>query len=114
MDRDTQRKAGKAYGIGMSVFVLIFGVVWCVAVAASGAWFMLLFGFAFVGLAAYRLAMMLKLSKNEKKERDPWELDQHETYTSATSAASGCRHCPYCGESIEERFVFCPICGRRL
>ena len=114
MDRDAQRKAEKTYGIGLSVFILAFSVIWCVIVASVGAWFMLLFGLPFVGLAGYRLAMTLKISKSRQKERDPWELDQHETYTAAESAVSGCRHCPYCGESVEERFVFCPICGRRL
>lgn len=110
MDRETEHKAGRAYGIGMSIFVLVFGIIWCVGVAATGAWFMLLFGFAFVGFAAYRLVMMLKLSKPEKKDRDPWDRPSH----TPPSAAAGFRHCPYCGENVEEKFVFCPICGRRL
>lgn len=110
MDLETDRKAGKAYGIGMSVFVLVFGIIWCVGVAATGAWFMLLFGFAFVGFAAYRLVMMLKLSKTEKKDPVPWVPPSR----TPTPTAAGFRHCPYCGEDVEEKFVFCPICGRRL
>ena len=110
MDRDKERKAGKAYGIGMSVFVLVFGILWCVGVAATGAWLMLPFGFAFVGLAAYRLIMMLKLSKSEKTHRDPWEQPVYRP----PQASAGFHHCPYCGEDVEEKFIFCPICGRRL
>ena len=110
MDRETERKAGKAYGIGVSVFILIFGIIWCVLVAASGVGFMLLFGLAFVGFAAYRLVMMLKLSKAEKKDQDPWDRPSH----TPPRTAAGFRHCPYCGENVEEKFVFCPIYGRRL
>ena len=113
MDREQERKAGRVYHTGVLIFVLLFGVFWTVAVISMGAWFMAIFGLFFIGIAAYQLYMVRKFSGN-KKERDPWEQDQHKTYTAAESIDSGCRHCPYCGEEVEQRFQFCPICGRRL
>ena len=111
MDRERERKAGKTYGIAMSVFVLLFGIFWCIAVISMGAGFMAVFGLIFVGIAAYRLVMMLKLSKEEPKEKEPWEQNQRSSYT---VQPSGSNTCPYCGENVEDRFEFCPICGRRL
>ena len=32
MDRDTERKAGKAMTLGMSVFALVFSLIWCAMV----------------------------------------------------------------------------------
>lgn len=112
-DRDSERKAGKAMGIGMSVFALVFGIVWCITVISMGAGFMAIFGLLFVGIAAYRLAVMLKLAKSEGREKEPWERPQAPTGTAQTSGTN-CKHCPYCGENVESRFAFCPICGRRL
>lgn len=115
MGRDEKRKAEKGYGIGMSIFVIAFGIFWCIAVASMGAVFMLPFGLIFVGTATYRLVMMLKISKEEERPREPWEKHR----SSTADAPHGCntgtgRYCPYCGGKIEGSFAFCPGCGRRL
>ena len=114
MDREQERKAGRAYHTGVVIFILLFGIFWTVAVIRMGAWFMAIFGLFFVGIAVFRLCLIRKFTGEKKKEREPWEHDQHKTYTAAESIDSGCRHCPYCGEPVEQRFQFCPVCGRRL
>lgn len=111
MDRDQERRAGKTWSIAMSVFALLFSIVWCIVVIRLGAWFMAIFGLFFAGMAAYRLVMMLKLSREGKKEPEPWDPPRRNTGDAQTGAGNTC---PYCGETVEARFAFCPICGRRL
>ena len=109
-DREKERKAGRAIGIGGSIYGIVFILIWCGIAAAMGAWFMLIFGFPFVGFTAYRLAVLLKKSKAESKEKEPWE-PQGSRPAAPGSVSNG--FCPYCGERLEDRFAFCPKCGRR-
>ena len=112
-DRDTQKKFGKKLHIGMSVYALIFSVVWCILAATSGAGFMVIFGLGFVALTGYRLYAVLKLSKEQRKETDPWDQPQNSRgYTTEPQTGNG--FCPYCGEKTEGSFSFCPKCGRKL
>ena len=114
-DREKEKKAGKAYHLGFSVFGLVFAVFWCIAAASMGAGFMLIFGIPFVGLMAFRLVMISKHGESKSKsqvgkETDPWDRPQQPTQTG--EGENG--FCPYCGSSVEERFVYCPKCGRKL
>ncbi len=119
-DRDKERKAGAAYSIAMNVFVMIFGIFWCIMAASMGAGFMLIFGIPFVGMAAYRLVMCVKLAKNEqeKKSTDPWDRpagqQSYQNQPPHQNPASGSGYCPYCGASTSAGFQFCPTCGRKL
>ena len=114
-DREQEKKAGKAYHLGFSVFGLIFAIFWCVMAASMGAGFMLIFGISFVGFMAFRLVMIAKVGGTSQKpktgrESDPWEQQQ------PTQKTEGYKNgfCPYCGSSVEESFVYCPKCGRNL
>ena len=114
-DREKERKAAKNYNIGMNVFAVGFSIFWCCAVAASGAWPMLLFGLGFLALTIYRLVVSIKMTKQKSKETEPWEqpdIPQSTYETGSTSRRDG--FCPYCGRTLEEDFSFCPGCGRRL
>lgn len=113
MNRDAERKAGKAYGIGLSVLVLLFGIFWCITAISIGAGFMVIFGLLFVGFAGYRLAVLLKLAKADDKPKEPWDQPPR-CGDAAQATGTNCKHCPYCGENVESRYEFCPICGRRL
>lgn len=109
-DRDKERKAGKAWHMGMSVVALVFGIFWCLAALSMGAGIMLIFGIPFVGLLAYRLVMVAKYGEEKPKapprqEVDPWE-QREKTNTDG--------FCPYCGSAVEESFAYCPKCGRKL
>ena len=114
-DRDKERKAGKAMTIGGSIYAIVFMVIWCALAAASGAWFMLIFGLPMLGFVIFRLAFMLKKSK--QKPVDPWEQAEHprqaDGYTTFTQNTRD-GFCPYCGEEVKAGFAFCPKCGRKL
>lgn len=114
MQRDEARKVARGYQIGLSVFVLLFGIFWCVMVAASGVWFMLIFGLFFVAMAAYRLIMFIRLTGKERREKDPWEQPDRSYSPPGEPTNRGDRFCPYCGNETQEGFEFCPKCGRRL
>ena len=114
MDREKERKAAKALGIGTSIYTIIFMVVWCGIAVAAGAWFMLIFGIPMLGFMIYRAVMVAKANRKQK-ERDPWEQSDR-TYSAWTPnpAAAQDGFCPYCGRERSPDFVFCPKCGRRL
>lgn len=109
-NRDKERKTGKAMGIGTSIFALVFIVIWCITAAGMGAWFMLIFGLPMLGFMIFRLAVILRNTKETPKE--PWE--QPEQPRSDSYRTSTQKFCPYCSKELETDFVFCPICGRRL
>ena len=114
-DREKERKAGKAYHMGFTVFGLVFAIFWCVAAASMGAGFMLIFGIPFVGLMVFRLVMCAKYAEEKPKQpprqpADPWE--QQEPPRREKTGGSG--YCPYCGSSVEDAFEYCPMCGRKL
>ena len=112
LDREKEKKAGKAMTLGICIFGLVFSIFWCCMAAAMGAGFMLIFGIPFVGFMGYRLYIMVQLSreepeKEEKQETDPWDRP------SPKEQPAGNRFCPYCGGALEEKFVYCPKCGRK-
>ena len=127
MDRDFDRKAGAALQLGTCIFGLLFSVVWCSLAAASGAWFMIIFGLFFVGMMIFRLVVCIKKLQQSRQPAEPWE-QTGSTYRSYTQSAEhaqsaysetgyrspGNNYCPYCGSGIQEDFVFCPKCGRSL
>ena len=113
-DREKEKKAQKAYHIGISVFGLVFAVFWCVIAASIGAGVMLIFGIPFVGFMAFRLIMIAKRGEADSKPKsgsqDPWEDHR----SAPKTGANGNGYCPYCGSSVEESFAYCPKCGRNL
>lgn len=119
MDREKERKAGRAMGIGACLFSILFILVWCVMAAAMGAWFMLLFGVPFLGLMIYRLVICIRLTQKEKAV-EPWE--QEDRHLSAVTPRKGAEsfggsaagYCPYCAQPCQDDFSFCPKCGRRI
>ena len=124
-DRDQERKAAKAMGVAVSVFSIIFVMIWCVAAASMGAWFMLLFAIPIIGILVSRLVFMLRLAK-----KDPWDIPQgytrdfsstHRTVEDVFERAangdagrSSPRFCHNCNFWMDSDFQFCPKCGRRI
>ena len=74
-DREKERKAGKAVGIGGSIYGIVFMLIWCGLAAAMGAWFMLIFGLPMLGFMIFRTVAMVKKS-NAEKQKEPWEHPQ--------------------------------------
>lgn len=112
-NRERERNAGRAMGIGGSIYGIVFIVIWCAIAAGMGAWFMLIFGLPMLGFMIFRLVVMLQ--KGKKKPQDPWDqtAQPREHWTPAQKTHSD-KFCPYCGKELNEDFVFCPTCGRRL
>ena len=122
-DRDKERKAGKAMGLGSCVFGLVFSVFWCIAAASMGAWFMLIFGVPFVGMMGYRLYVMAQVARegggkqSQTSAAEPWDqppAPRSESPRYTPQASDPGEYCPYCGAGVEAEFAFCPKCGRRL
>lgn len=110
----------------------LFGVFWCIAAAAMGAWFMIPFGLIFIGMAVYGAKYDYHNATsedrysiidivNEDEEIDPL----NEKYGRKVSANQAIReerketgtsvaYCPYCGTSVDSIFDFCPKCGKEL
>ncbi len=106
-DRERDRRAGKALGVGGCIYGIVFLVVWCAIAIGMGAWFMLIFGIPMLGFMIFRLVVLLRMGKKppqEPREKPP---------VSATAAADRTDICSYCGNQLEEGFAFCPKCGRR-
>ena len=111
-DREKERKAGRAVGIGGSIYGIVFMVIWCGIAAAMGAGFMLIFGLPMLGFMIFRTVVMVKKSKAEK-EKEPWEQpDSPRDPCESRTRQDG--FCPYCGRQLSDDFTFCPACGRRL
>ncbi len=119
MDREKERQAGRAMGIGSSLLGILFVIIWCAMAAAMGAWFMLLFGIPFLGFMIYRLVVCIRLTQKEKPV-EPWEQkDRHLSAVTpredgGSSDASATGYCPYCAQTVREEYTFCPKCGRRI
>ena len=112
-----------------SLLVAIFGVLWCVAAGAMGAWFMLPFGLLFVGFAIVNTVYHYHNATAEDRysvvdvvdsgeEPDPL----NEKYGKAAGKragtedrpGTGAAYCPFCGRPVDGDFEFCPKCGRKL
>lgn len=113
------------------IAVAIFGVIWTITAASSGAPpFFAIFGiffviFALIG-AVYNLRNATGKNRHStfdivdaKEEPDPWNVRASGGYqsdaanTEANSDAFS--FCPYCGEKLlDAEFEFCPKCGKKL
>lgn len=129
-NRDQERKAAKAMGIGTSIFSILFLIFWCIVVASMRAWFMLLFAIPTMGFLVFRLVIMLR----QDKKKDPWEMPHRRSPDPASvhsaaedvfervanrgseDARSGGspRFCHSCSYWVHNDFQFCPRCGRRI
>ncbi len=109
---DRRRKAGKALGVGTSIYAIGFVILWCCIAASMGAWFMLIFGIPMLIFMIVRLVMILR--KEKEVPQDRWQnaaSGPDVPLGGKSSEKNG--FCPYCGRALEGDFAFCPHCGRR-
>lgn len=116
----------------MSIFGIVFGIIWTGATIAMGApFFFPLFGLAFIGIGIYNAVFNYKnaTSKNRysefdivdsEEERDPLN-EKYGCCDTARAAEQERRDsvsdggfCPYCGSKAEGDYVYCHKCGRKL
>ena len=124
------RGPSKLSAVG-GIFAAVFGVFWCIAAGAMGAWFMIPFGLLFVGFAIYNAMYHHHNATSEDRysfvdivdsseESDPLN-DEYgrkrnvmETDTYSDAYGTSVAYCPYCGNPVEGDFDFCPKCGKKL
>ncbi len=114
-----------------SVFAAAFGVFWCIAAGAMGAWFMIPFGLLFVGFAIYGACYHYRNATakdrysvidivDETEESDPLnekyggKKDGYESDKKDNVPGTAAKYCPYCGAAVQGDFDFCPKCGKKL
>jgi len=105
-----------------SVVVVIFGILWTIVVASSGAGFMAIFGVLFViyGIVTAVYHYKNATSQNRYSQWDiteqgeePDPLQQRfAPQEEAPRRAAG--YCPYCGRAAEADHLYCAGCGRKL
>ena len=118
---------GPSFQSGISsVFAVLFGLLWTLMAAQSGApIFFTLFGVLFILVGVVQAVYNFKNagSKNrfsafditeEGEEPDPLNerFGAEEERTESTSGAAG--YCPYCGAAVEKDFAYCGKCGKKL
>jgi len=116
-------------GVAGGIATALFGVFWCIAAGAMGAWFMIPFGLIFVGISVYsaiynyhNLTSKDRYSivdiVDEDEETDPLNVKYGKTestaYSTPETRKSDIAYCPYCGTSVRAEFDFCPKCGKSL
>lgn len=127
-NRDRERKAARAMGIGISIFAIVFAVVWCILAVSIGAGFMLLFGIPFVAILIFWLVNLLRMTKKDPRptqESDPWDTTWSAMKEEFQDAARqqprdpdarkrSQKFCHHCSFWLQDGFEFCPKCGRRI
>ncbi len=115
----------------MGIFVAIFGVIWTAAAVSMGAPLpFALFGIVFIAIAIFNTVYNFKNATGENRyslyditehgeEVDPLnerfgKPDSAEHNTQTTSPNGQNRFCPYCGTELQEDFVYCNSCGKKL
>lgn len=121
------RGPSKMSAVG-SIFVAIFGIIWCIVAGSIGATFMVPFGLLFVGLAIYQAVYHYRNATSQdrysvvdivdlKEETDPLN-EKYGKYNNVedeyNSSEESFKYCPYCGKQLEDNFEYCPHCGKKL
>ena len=108
----------------MAIFAAVFGLFWMGMAASIGAGPFALFGLFFIAIAISSAVYNFKNATQKNRysmyditssEEEPDPLNEHfgeDEPRAQTSADS--RFCPYCGTALQEDFVFCNICGKKL
>lgn len=111
-----------------SIFVGIFGVIWCFGAAAIGApSFFVLFGVVFVVFALVQAGFSFYNATAKKRhsvidivdaQEEPDPLNEYfgeggEGYVPEEEREEK-GFCPYCGESVKRAYVYCPKCGKNI
>lgn len=114
-----------------SLFAVVFGIVWMVSAAKSGAPTpFVLMGLVFVVIAGSNVIISLMNATGENRfslydiaeegeEPDPLEEMLNKNEKTAAQKEEEERptetaFCPYCGAKVEKDYAFCRSCGKKL
>lgn len=106
----------------MGIVVILFGVFWTIIVGRFAP-FMAVFGILFIIIAVVQTIYSFKnaTSKNRyssfditdsSEEIDPFN-ERYGNNETKVEAQKG-HYCPYCGEKLDDDFVFCRYCGKKI
>ena len=108
----------------MAVVAAVFGVFWMGMAASIGAGPFALFGLFFIAIAVSSAVYNFKNATQKHRysvydittsEEEPDPLNERfGEHKQHTEASADSRFCPYCGTALQEDFVFCNICGKKL
>lgn len=110
----------------VSLFGVVFGVIWTIGAAAIGApAFFCLFGVAFVCMGIGNAVYQFKNATGEQRysvydivdsseEPDPWDRRFGAEDPDTDLSDGEFAYCPYCGAKLREEFAFCGKCGREV
>lgn len=120
------RGPSKQAAVGSAILAL-FGIFWCIGVAAMGGGFMAVFGLLFTGFAIYNAVYEFRNATSEDRysivdivdedeEPDPLNIAYGGKRSTGESRMPGnsVDFCPYCDKPVEGDFDFCPRCGKKL
>ena len=106
-----------------SLCATVFGIIWtAIAYRISPAFS--LFGVVFVILGITQFIYNLHNARSENRfsefditengeEKDPLQ-ERYGRKDEAEQRKSSPSYCPYCGEGLEDDYLYCPKCGRKL
>lgn len=109
----------------MGIFAVLFGIVWTINAAQAGGLFAL-FGVIWTIMAIVQTVYNFKNATSKDRyssfdivdgneESDP--LNQRFGSTqqpSQTESDTVSNYCPYCGMPVDDRFIYCNHCGKKL
>ena len=112
----------------VSLAMAAFGVLWIIGVLAIGGGFFAAFGVIFVIIAIVEAVYSFKNATGENRyssfdivddseEPDPLNIHygkDHHTPLASQQHSRESRYCPYCGCTVEDDYIYCNKCGRKL
>ena len=112
----------------VSLAMAAFGVLWIIGVLAIGGGFFAAFGVIFVIIAIVEAVYSFKNATSENRyssfdivddNEEPDPLNTHYGKDRCAAPASQqhsreSRFCPYCGCTVEDDYIYCNKCGRKL
>ena len=114
----------------VSIAIGIFGIIWTIGAGSIGGGLFALFGVVFVVIAIVNAVYNFKNATNKNRystfdivddSEEPDPLNERFGGTSYEGAqaykneeSGGSEFCPYCGADVEEDYVYCNKCGKKL
>lgn len=109
----------------MSVFGILFSIVWTAITFSMGAYFMAPFGVLILIKCIWDLVYNLHNATQKNRysmydvvspseEQDPMQARFEESGAAADESDADTRFCPYCGAEAAADFRFCKSCGKEL
>lgn len=108
----------------MGIFMIGFGILWTVFAAQAGGFFAL-FGVLWTGIAIVQTVYNFKNATGKNRysayditdgheEPDPFNERFSRPQEPSYDAEAKSGFCPYCGTRVEDGYLYCNRCGKKL